>query len=208
MLPLMLMLTGLLSGCAAEIPLVKPSPALLTFNVTNPDQVITIYGDPGFKTTEILTASEPQRPGQGPFDPLRVAGWYEQLSYRRDDQSGLRLFGDARTTVLGFRFFRDKLVGYYALNTVDDVRAGPDEAKLASLVKGRSTQQDVLALLGQPTGRYVYPVIARAGDEMLTYEHVAQGRDGKYEAKKFLQVLFDAEGRLVDYRFENPQKAP
>ena len=204
----MLCLILSLSGCAAGPKIVRPSPATLTFNVTNPDQVRAIYGDPARKGTEILTANEPQKPGQGPFDPLRIAGWYEQLSYRIDEPSSVPLLGTDHATVMDFRFFRDKLVGYHTFSTDDDGLPGLDEAKVSALVKGQSTQKDLIALLGAPTGRYVYPVIARMGDEMLTYERVGLDRNGKYETKKFLQVLFDADGRLADYRFENSAPAP
>src|SRR5918994_96233 len=59
---------------------------------------------------------------------------------------------------LTFLFFEDNLVGKEFVSSFKQDSTDFDGQKVSSITKGKSTRQDVVALLGKPSGEAVYPV--------------------------------------------------
>ena len=69
----------------------------------------------------------------------------------------------------GFIFFNDKLVGYEFASSWKEDSTDFDGAKVSQIKNGESTRSDVVRLLGNPGGRYIYPLIPNANEEAINY---------------------------------------
>ncbi len=59
----------------------------------------------------------------------------------------------------GFYFHNNILVGYHFTSSWKKDSTDFDSGKIKQIVKGESTKDEVVALLGKPRGKYVYPLI-------------------------------------------------
>jgi hypothetical protein len=78
-----------------------------------------------------------------------------------------------------------------------------DEGKVPSLVKGKTTRNDVIALFGKPTGTAVHPFIKTKGESAALYTY-AQAKGNAFNMKfynKSLIVSFDRTGIVTDVEF-------
>lgn len=87
-----------------------------------------------------------------------------------------------------------------------------DESKISSIVKGKSTRQDVIALFGKPAGEAIYPMIKGQNDRaiMYSYSHVTGSVFNMKFYRKELIVSFDSSGLVsdVDYTSSGEKQHP
>lgn len=81
-----------------------------------------------------------------------------------------------------------------------------DESKIAAIVKGRSTEQDVIALLGQPGSRSLYPYAKEAGGSRLTYLNIAYSKNSNKSRTKNYTVYLDAARVVTDFDLRITEK--
>lgn len=104
---------------------------------------------------------------------------------------------------LAFTFFDDKLASQEFVSSFKNDSTDFDGKKVTSIVKGKSTSGDVVALLGKPTGEAVYPVIKGADDKAYVYSYV-QAKGTVFNMKfysKALVVSFNNAGIVTDVEF-------
>jgi hypothetical protein len=100
-------------------------------------------------------------------------------------------------------FFEDVLV---SKEVVDSFRAGAngfDDAKVGQIVEGRTTKDEVVALLGMPSGEAAYPAIANPGDRAIVYSRV-QARSNALSVRFHttrLIVSFDGADVVTDVQY-------
>lgn len=78
-----------------------------------------------------------------------------------------------------------------------------DESKVASIVKGKTTRAEVLAILGSPNGNGVYPFIKTKGEAAAIYSY-AHAKGNAFNMKfynKSLVISFDAAGTVTDVEY-------
>lgn len=95
--------------------------------------------------------------------------------------------------------FIDSTVARYLLSsTFPGESTDFDEKKVSQIAKG-NTEAEVLALLGAPSGRAVYPFTKEIDGTSVTYFKVALNMStGKILTKSF-SVQFDANKKVVDF---------
>lgn len=105
----------------------------------------------------------------------------------------------------GFSFLDDKLVGYEFVSSWKEDSTDFDESKIASIKKGESTRADVIALLGAPTGKAIYPVVKEQGDEGMVYlyVHVKGSAFNMKVYNKSLLVTLDSKGVVKDTTYNS-----
>jgi outer membrane protein assembly factor BamE (lipoprotein component of BamABCDE complex) len=104
---------------------------------------------------------------------------------------------------LTFLFFEDNLVGKEFVSSFKQDSTDFDGQKVSSISKGKSTRQDVVALLGKPSGEAVYPVIKNVGDAAYVYSYV-QAKGTVFNMKfynKSLLVSFSPSGLVTDVEY-------
>jgi hypothetical protein len=115
--------------------------------------------------------------------------------------------GDAKGVVAarsqGFYFFDNKLVGYTFTSSWKENSTDFDSGKVSQINKGESTRNDVVLLLGNPGGKYIYPLIPVKDEEALNYLYV-QTKDTGLKLKlyqKQLVVTFNKQGIVTNVEF-------
>jgi len=70
------------------------------------------------------------------------------------------LGGDMRIKTQAFYFYGEKLVGHVYLSSwKDSDKTNFDETKVGQIKEGTTTVDEVIRLLGPPSGEYIYPMI-------------------------------------------------
>jgi hypothetical protein len=103
----------------------------------------------------------------------------------------------------GFYFLDSILVGHEFTSSWQEDSTDFDSAKVAEIKKGKTTRAEVVKLLGNPGGMYIYPLIPNKNEEASTYLY-GQTSGTAFNLKfyqKLLVVSFDPKGIVsnVDY---------
>ena len=109
----------------------------------------------------------------------------------------------------GFIFFNDKLVGYEFASSFKEDSTAFDGAKVSQIKTGESTRSDVVRLLGEPGGKYIYPLIPDANEEAINYMY-NQTKGNAFNLKFYQQLLvvtFNKQGVVTNTEYtESGQK--
>jgi outer membrane protein assembly factor BamE (lipoprotein component of BamABCDE complex) len=103
----------------------------------------------------------------------------------------------------GFYFREDILVGYEFTSSYKQDSTGFDGQKVAQIKKGVSTRSDVLRIMGNPGGQYMYPLIKNPKEKGINYLH-HQTKGSAYNLKfyqKTLVVTFNAQDIVSDVEY-------
>ncbi len=196
---LLVAVLGFLAACQRGQNFARPAPDAFVLGKATQLEIMSSFGEPASRRT--ITTSETARPeSRTRFDAAAVPGAYERLAYVHADRTATFWIGAPPTTKgIVFVFLNGTLISYDFVSNFDEDSSNFDESRIGALTKGTSTKADVVALLGPPTGRTAYPLIERAGDEMYRYGYTLTTRQQRYT--KNLNLLFDDQGVLVDFRF-------
>lgn len=105
-----------------------------------------------------------------------------------------------------FFFFDDRLVGHVFTSTWAEDHTRFDDTKLSQIAKGRTTKEEVIGLLGKPSGYYRYPMIDAATGEALVYLYVQVAKKGFMNlgvSNKEAVITLDERGVVSDVKFES-----
>lgn len=96
-------------------------------------------------------------------------------------------------------FLDDLLVGHEFTSSFKEDHSNFDETKISQIKKGTTSQTLVIELSGEPTGRYIYPLIDNKNDKALVYlySHVK----GFKVYQKHLIVSIGSNGLVTDVKF-------
>src|SRR5258708_39910558 len=134
------------------------------------------------------------------------AAWMERghtfLVYTVDERGGAPIGGritPPRTMAL--EFWNDRLFYYSLASSFAVESTNFDETQVSKIEKGKTSQRDVRDMLGDPSGRAIYPEIQLMNGEKYVYSYsVVQPREYKAERKR-LEILFYAIGIVVDLQY-------
>lgn len=105
---------------------------------------------------------------------------------------------------MSFFFANGVLVGEEFLSSFKSDQTNFDDAKVPSIVKGRSTRAEVIHLLGAPTCRHIMPLAKNTTREAIGYAYNTT-RGGAFSgfkiSSKSVLVSFDASDRVSDVEF-------
>ena len=102
-----------------------------------------------------------------------------------------------------FYFYKDILVGQQFTSSWQVDHTDFDETKVEQINKGESTKEDVINLLGRPSGKLIYPLSKNKGEEILIYSYY-EGRRYAYTIEyfqKYLEVECDQMGTVTEIEY-------
>jgi outer membrane protein assembly factor BamE (lipoprotein component of BamABCDE complex) len=109
----------------------------------------------------------------------------------------------------GFYFLDNILVGYEFTSSFQVDSTNFDGAKVAEIKKGTTTRDEVVKLLGNPGGKYTYPLIPNMNQEAVNYLY-SQTSGSAFNLKfyqKQLVISFDPKGIVSNVEYtESGQK--
>lgn len=187
-----LSLVVLLAGCAGT-DFVRVTDDTLVLGKTTSEQVIARLGSP--YREGVVTKNDQQ---------IKTA------SYAYASTGGEAVAADitpARSQ--GFYYFDNRLVGYEFSSSWKSDSTNFDGGKVTQIKKGESTRSDVVRLLGNPGGKYIYPLIPGKDEEAVNYvyNHVTGGAFNLKFYQKQLVVTFNKQGTVANVEFtESGQK--
>ena len=179
-------LATLLSACAGT-DFVRPAEGVLVLGKSTQADVTAKMGSP-YQTGD-LTKNEKQ---------LKVAH-YAYASTGGD--SAYPEVTPAR--VMAFTFYNDTLTSQEFISSFKQDSTDFDGSKVPSIVKGKSTSAEVIALFGKPTGEAIYPVIKGMDDRAYIYSY-SQAKGSVFNMKfhqKSLAVSFNGAGVVTDVEY-------
>jgi hypothetical protein len=200
----------ILGACTDGKEFALPAQGVLVLGQTTPDEIIAGMGQPAQRaTTTTAEASDTSPAADSVFTPAREAGRYERFAYFNGDKLAINaqgvymeLFQHAirRTRSFSCTFWNGKLVQYASSSSFPADKTDFDDSKIASLVRGKSTGDDVLALFGKPTGGAIYPIISRPDGAALVYLFEEENIDERARRVKVLEIFVDQGGIVREFR--------
>jgi hypothetical protein len=103
-----------------------------------------------------------------------------------------------------FFFHEDVLAGYEFSSSWADDHTDFDASRVKEIVKGSSTREDVIRIMGRPGGRYIAPVPPDNAPEALAYIF-GETRGSAFNLKvsrKRLVVSLNDQGLVTDIKYE------
>lgn len=88
----------------------------------------------------------------------------------------------------GFYFYEDKLVGHEFLSSWAVDSTDFDESKISEIKKGVTTIDEAIALLGQPGGEYIFPLVANESEKAKVYMY-NQTKGSAFNLKFYQKLL-------------------
>jgi outer membrane protein assembly factor BamE (lipoprotein component of BamABCDE complex) len=176
-------LIGALSGCAGG-NFVRPDAAALQNGKTTISEARATYGSP-FREAEVTVNDKT----------------IKELSYAYSSLGSPPLEAGvipARALTLGF--WKDRMVSNVFTSSFKDDASIFDESKRAAIVKGKTTREEVVKLLGKPSGYAIYPFTKEKDQQALIYLYQAT-RGSAFNlkvSKRQLTVIVDQNGIVAD----------
>jgi len=146
---------ALCGACTAGRNFEEPSVESLVLGTTTMAEIRERFG-------------KPRSEGSSTKDGCTMKTWTYAYARSRD-LGGAHATGVVPARAISFTFFEDRLVGHTFVSSFEEDHTDFDETKLAQIQQGSSKRTDVIALLGQPRGKCIYPVAAGKGQEGLIY---------------------------------------
>jgi outer membrane protein assembly factor BamE (lipoprotein component of BamABCDE complex) len=177
----------LLSGCAGT-NFVRPEAGALVLGQSKQGDVAQKLGAP-MQTGE-LTKNDKQ---------LKVL----KYAYAQSAGGEPLYAGVVPVRSMAFAFFNDTLVSQEFVSSFKADATDFDGAKVKQIVKGKSRKDDVMALLGKPSGEAVYPVVKSSDDRALVYSYT-QAKGSVFNMKfhtKTLVVSYDRSNLVTDVEY-------
>jgi hypothetical protein len=174
------------SAAAEKVP--RPDPQQLVLGTTSQEAVVKQYGQP----VEVLD--------------LDIAGHkVEMLSYTAFREGESAVDGAAAARVAYFYFTDEKLIGY-EFSSADKHDATYFKRSQAERVKQGMTRDELVKVMGQPSGMYRYPLIPEKDADGLVY-FFFEDRNFHFH-KRMLLAVADPMGNIVRTSFKVEGESP
>lgn len=200
-----------LAGCAGGQDFQRPQVASLTPGTTTEAEVVAAFGPPleQQQTIAPIPTAEQLADVKSPFGGVPTAGTYRKINYHyKESQAfGVRSFKD-----LYFIFLDGKLIQYDYASNIPGASSKFDESQIANIKRGVTTRQQVIAMLGEPSGQSVYPMVRDKGVVLLSYTFIDFDNGEMFNRKNdvivsLLEVLIGADGKVTDFRSKSETKS-
>ena len=104
-----------------------------------------------------------------------------------------------------FSTFNEVLVGQEFVSSFPQDATEFDDAKTSSIIKGKTTRSDVIALLGKPNGEAIYPLIKKKDETAMVYSY-SHAKGNAFNMKfyrKSLTVSLSSNDVVSDIEFSS-----
>ena len=159
-----------LAGCAGK-DFVRPDSGALKNGQTTYNQIVQQYGKPYAEGTL-----------------QKNNKLVKTISYAYASFGGKSHKGGTPARAMGFHFFNDTLVGYEFISSFAEDNTDFNEMKLNQITEGKTTLDEVIRLLGKPSGYYIYPLIESSSEEAVAYAY-SQTKGSVFNMKIFRKTL-------------------
>ncbi len=179
-------LTIMLAGCAGT-NFKRPDSGVLEVGKSSLAQVTQVMGNPT-QSGELLRNGE----------KLKVS------RYAYAEGAGVGKYpGVIPARAMVFMTHKDTLVAEEFVSSFPNDATDFDESKISSIVKGKTTRAEVIALLGKANGRGVYPYIKNQGESALlySYSHVKGSVFNMKFHNKLLAISFSQADLVSDIEY-------
>ena len=171
-----------ITSCAGR-NFVRPESESLVLSKTTYQEIINRFGSPYQEGTA-----------------LKNEKTVKTISYAYATAGGSPLFdGVTAARAMGYYFSDNILVGYEFTSSFKEDNSYFDENKINQIKKGESTRNNVIELIGKPSGMYIFPLIKNNEDNALVYLY-SHAKGFKFY-QQLLVVSFDNNGLVSDVNF-------
>jgi hypothetical protein len=194
---LVLVLAAGLLGCGAGRDFKMPEPGALKLGVTTPGEAEAILGKPLSHSTERVSEVASTTAPQSVFTAVKQPGLYEADVYVFIDTSAQGIVGGFANKrperFLRLVFWNDRLAGYLSWSSFKNDSTDFDESRVPQIQRGKSTEAEVLALMGEPSGGAIFPLISTHEGREIIYAYTEDDvHDGQRHIKNFAVYLDNA----------------
>jgi len=205
---LVALLAALAAGC---VPIgrdfVRPTPASVELARTTPDEARAKLGPPRSERAWTRGDLELAKEIGTPFGAPRVAGTMTELYYYYEDRAGMPATAGVDPSRSALLWFWDgRLVGYRGSSSFKSDSTAFDEAKATAIKPWQTLRADVVAALGEPSGRRIYPLAPAEDAQVLTWFAFEYDTALRQSRTRTLHVLVNAIGVVVDVRYDSNAK--
>jgi len=186
-LPVLLGLAA--AGCTAGKNFEPPSSESVELNRTLRQEIVERFGPPYKEGSSIQNGCT-----------LKTISY----AFASNTGSGHNGASTIAARSMAFAFHEDRLVAYSFGSSFEADHTEFDETKVPEIRKGEMTRNDVVALIGAPKGKAVYPAIDGKQDEAITYTYSQTKKKfmgGIHLYQKSLVVAFGPDGKVSNVKF-------
>ncbi len=193
-----------LAGCATsgrDFP--RPSAEALKLGETTTADLVQKLGPPLAQEVNTVDppAPPPNAPEKSPFDVAPEHGVATIYRYFFSGPAAPAVGGESGARQAVFVLWNGKLVGYSYVSNFKADNTNFLEDRMASIVKGKTTEDEVIALLGKSTGSAIFPLILDKADRKEVYQYVDSNRQTLQTSSKLLEILYGPGNIVRDYHF-------
>lgn len=178
-----------LTGCAGK-NFVRPVDESMRLGKTTYSDVIQQMGEPG-------------RAG----DVLKNDKTVKTATYAYANTGGEPLeVGVIPARAQSYYFHNEVLVGREFISSFKSDNSNFDETKVDSIIKGKTTREEVIQLLGRPSAAFIQPMVKETSGEALgyTYQKTSGGAFSGFKFfRKALKVSFDDKNVVLDVDYSS-----
>ncbi|HKZ57898.1 MAG TPA: hypothetical protein VJ024_09370 [Thermodesulfovibrionales bacterium] len=165
----------LLVGCSVGRDFVRPEQSSLLLGKTAHDKIIELFGSPYSKGIKVVN------------DKNLIT-----VCYAYAKASGKTLYkGVNPGKAICFDFYNDYLVGYSFISSFKTDNTNFDESRISLIKKDRTTKNEVIEILGEPSGISIYPITKNENETEFyyVYAHERTSKVSKNKSNIFLKEL-------------------
>lgn len=172
-LSLLIGVTALLVGCAAGTDFQRLEVNQLVYGTDTPETIKQKLGKPSSEGT--ITQNEKQ---------------FNTMSYAYASGRGSAAHkGVTAARGQGFYFYQNKLVGHDFSSSWKVDSTDFDESKISEIKEGNTTIQEVIELLGNPVGEFIFPFAKNETEKVKVYSY-SQVKGSVFNMKHYRKILF------------------
>ena len=193
------------AGCAhtAGHDFARPEQAGVVLGQTTEAEILTRYGAPLSRNSITRSMGSTSIKQSSPFDAAEVPGEFTFLRYGYVLNQPPIAGGDLNQKGVTFTFWNGALVAHDFTSSFAADSSDFDEGAAEIFLALHPTRDELIARLGNPGGRFVYPVTPTAGMERLRYSYQKFDATSRQRRVKTMDILFNASGQLVNYLADN-----
>lgn len=207
---------ALLAGCALLaaagcVPVgrdfIRPAPERVEIGTTTPEEVRAKFGPPRSERTWARGDLEIAKEIGAPFGAPRVGGSMTELYYYYENRGGVAsVQGVEPSRSAHFWFWNGRLAGYRSSSSFKADSTGFDEAKAAAVKPWQTLRANLIAALGEPSGRRAYPLAPAPEMEILTWFSFEYDTSMRQSRAHTFHALVNGIGVVVDVRLDSSAK--
>jgi hypothetical protein len=179
----LLLVMMLFAGCASGVDFKRPDAANLNLGLTSEKEIRDRYGDPRGETTLLKNEKTIKVLS---YAHAEAAPYVEKIPVR----------------AMTYSFHEGRLVGFDYSSSFSSDKTDFDDGLVTQIVQGETTKDQVVALLGKPTGMLIQPMVKEPGQQAYVYSYSRTDKDPFAthfrRTTKTLVVTFDGKGIVVE----------